>query len=32
MNYELPERILNTNENESVIKTLRKVLKWKNYK
>ncbi len=27
MNYELPERILNTNENESVIKTLRKVLK-----
>jgi hypothetical protein len=32
MNYELPERILNTDINESVVKTLKKELKWKKYK
>jgi hypothetical protein len=32
MNYELPERILNTDYNEGVVKTLKKVLKWKKYK
>jgi hypothetical protein len=32
MNYDLPEQILNTNINESVIKTLKKELKWKEYK
>jgi hypothetical protein len=29
---ELPEKIVNVNENEEVVKVLKRSMKWKNYK